>query len=1137
MTVLIELQQQPAALAYAAALDAQTMAAAVDAGRAQIDVVATEQQRIAAVLAGPPFNATEIFRVRRVMNAIAATVDADAMRALGTIPGVKTVRPLEREFPTTSTSVPFVGAPSLWANTIGLNLPVTGAGIRIGIIDTGIDYQHATFGGTGALEQYQQNDRTSITDGNPGNPGSIFFPTAKVLGGWDFAGDDYEAIDSPVPVPDPDPMDCHGHGTHVAGTAAGFGVNSDGTTFTGPYGPAAPFGSLRIGPGTAPQASLYALRVFGCGAARGTNLTVQAIDWAMDPNGDGDLSDHLDVINLSLGSPFGGPSSTTALAADAAAAAGVIVVAPAGNNGDTYFINGALGSAIRAISVAASSEGAAGQHLRVNAPANIAGDYTAGKPNFGLPPPVGGTTGDVVIGLDPANADGMLTTDGCSPLTNDVAGKVVLLDRGTCTFISKVKRAQDAGAIAVIIANDTDTTALDITGTDPLVVIPTVRVGLTVGTQLKTAIGGPGLNITLFSTADTIGTTSSRGPGGGPGGSSSRPFILKPDLTAPGVAISSAQTGITCTGSGFSSGCLLNDASGYLPGSVERKQDGTSMASAHVAGIMALLRQLHPTWTVEELKALAMTSALHDVTTLPGGGGLRYGPGRIGAGRVDAVLAAQASVIAFNAEDPGAVSVSFEGNVAGTATRTKRVRLVNYGTTAQTYDLAIDTVVDAPGVEYSLPGGGSVTVQPGQSIELDVVMSADASQMDRVRDATVPAVQLPLVFGLANFDRHFLSEEAGYLTFSQNGTTRLRVPVYTVPAPVAAMSAPATIDTSGNASGSTTIPLSGTGVCTGTPGAPGAGTCSGTFSTDVVSLVTPFELQVVSPANPALAPPSADLQYVGVAYSAATDRVLFGVSTWGAWSTPTDTAVNIYIDCGVYTLAGNFAADTCDGVPDGVWDLIVFNSNPGSISQIYGSTLRPPHDIFITAVWAIQRGTMVISPLTHLNRLSGAAIDSRLYDNQVAFMILDRPRLKISAATGAFNYQVLTCPGSRPLCQEWDGLPLRRGSWPVLVELSAGQPGPELRRGQPGARPRRRVASGHLEYDESDEPRIARRAAPASPQRARSARGGRRAAGYGNERSRHHAVRRAVRAIGGTAGRHSQSASPITQARRRRAFR
>ncbi|HYH84774.1 MAG TPA: post-COAP-1 domain-containing protein [Pyrinomonadaceae bacterium] len=111
--------------------------------------------------------------------------------------------------------------------------------LKIGIIDTGIDYTHADFGGPGTSAAYTSNNRAIIEPGT--------FPTAKVVGGMDFAGDAYTGANAPIP--DPDPLDCTNHGTHVAGSAAGLSVNVDGTTYTGPYDGTTPFTSLSIGPG------------------------------------------------------------------------------------------------------------------------------------------------------------------------------------------------------------------------------------------------------------------------------------------------------------------------------------------------------------------------------------------------------------------------------------------------------------------------------------------------------------------------------------------------------------------------------------------------------------------------------------------------------------------------------------------------------------------------------------------------------------------------------------------------------------------------------------------------------------------------------------------------------------------------
>jgi hypothetical protein len=155
-----------------------------------------------------------------------------------------------------------------------------------------------------------------------------------------------------VPEPDPDPYDCYGHGTHVAGIAGGYGVTTAGATYTGSYTDDLDPAGFVVGPGVAPRAELYALKVFGC--AGSSDVVDLAIEWAVDPNGDGDFADRMDVINLSLGSPYGDAYETTAVAANNAAAAGVLVIASAGNARDNYFIIGTPGTGDGVLSVAAT---------------------------------------------------------------------------------------------------------------------------------------------------------------------------------------------------------------------------------------------------------------------------------------------------------------------------------------------------------------------------------------------------------------------------------------------------------------------------------------------------------------------------------------------------------------------------------------------------------------------------------------------------------------------------------------------------------------------------------------------------------------------------------------------------------------
>src|SRR5215203_1234365 len=162
IAVLVELAEPPAALVYGNALEQnaalparQARDLAVRAAQTQLRAIALQQTRFDAALAALPGSRTEIYRVKKAYNGIAFQVDRADMNALRRLPGVRAVHILELEYPTNSTSVPFLGVPNLWANTIGLSQGLTGTGIKIGVIDTGIDYQHAHFGGTGLLADYQ----------------------------------------------------------------------------------------------------------------------------------------------------------------------------------------------------------------------------------------------------------------------------------------------------------------------------------------------------------------------------------------------------------------------------------------------------------------------------------------------------------------------------------------------------------------------------------------------------------------------------------------------------------------------------------------------------------------------------------------------------------------------------------------------------------------------------------------------------------------------------------------------------------------------------------------------------------------------------------------------------------------------
>ena len=317
----------------------------------------------------------------------------------------------------------------------------TGNGVKVGVIDTGVDIDHPDLGGGG------------VPNGTP-------FPTARIVHGYDLVGDDFNADPAspaynPVPVPDARPDDCNGHGTHVAGI-----VGANGTV-----------------KGVAPGVTFGAYRVFGCDGSTTSDIMIEAMERA--------YGDRMDIINMSIGAARQWPQYPTAQAASRLVKKGVIVVASIGNNGpggsapDGLYSAGAPGVGELVIGVA-SFDNAQITQIAFRVDSTLYG-YTqaAGSP----PAPTSGQ-----LQLD---RTGTPTTanDACNPLAPaSLTGKAVLIRRGTCSFYQKSFNAQAAGAAAVVLYNNVAGPLNPTVAGAPPITIPVVALSDTQGIALDARI-------------------------------------------------------------------------------------------------------------------------------------------------------------------------------------------------------------------------------------------------------------------------------------------------------------------------------------------------------------------------------------------------------------------------------------------------------------------------------------------------------------------------------------------------------------------------------------------------------------------------------------------------------------------------
>ena len=527
-----------------------------------------------------------------VVNGVAINPMGATATALAKGPDVADVSSSYLRHRTMDVSIGLINARTLWALEPG-GTSNAGAGIKIGIIDTGIDETHLFLTDASLVVPpgYPKCDSTDSAAGIPNV--DCRFTSNKVIVAKVFQTstkfDAHAAQD---------------HGTHVSGTAAGV------------HGTCAPFVGCAMS-GVAPKAFLGNYNVFpGNIVSTPSYVIARAIETA--------VIDGMDVLNLSLGGTVVHMMEVDTVAVNNAVRAGLVVAVAAGNAGPGPGTVEAPGVAANAITPGASTN----PHfvgIPITAPIGAIGAALGEFANF--------------VPAITATYTTITPTNGCTSISTSLLGKIALIARGTCSFSTKIRNAQTAGAVGVLIYNNVlgDPTAMAQDGTPNQPTIPAVMVSLNNGSAIASlspntvTVDGTTQQefLTDGSSADILAGFSSRGPS---------PFTLsiKPDLTAPGVNVYSSVPSFDCG----SPPCFA-----FF--------QGTSMATPHTAGSAALLLQLHPSWSPAQIKSALVNTAHRPVTSPTPPGAELLNPMDRGSGRID-LASASATPLTF---DP--VSVSF----------------------------------------------------------------------------------------------------------------------------------------------------------------------------------------------------------------------------------------------------------------------------------------------------------------------------------------------------------------------------------------------------------------------------------------------------------------------------------------------
>jgi minor extracellular serine protease Vpr len=487
------------------------------------------------------------------------------------------------------------------------NNRLTGKGVKVGVIDTGIDYHHPDL-------------------------------SRNYKGGHDLVDGDKDPMESNS---QDGPMTLHG--THVAGIIAANG---------------------RIN-GVAPDAEVIAYRALGPGGSGTTEQVLSAIEEA--------IKDKVDILNLSLGNNINGPDLPISLALNKAADEGIVPVTSSGNSGPNLWTVGSPGTAAKAISVGASTPPLKIPYLSVDGlHEKIRLEPMQGSQNWSL---------DRSYQL----AFGGL---GKPEELKDVKGKIALIERGEITFQEKAENAHKEGAIAVVIYNNMNGPFVG--NLQAEVEIPVTTISKKDGTKLKKHISQMGgfAQTNIIEEKDLLADFSSRGP-------VTSTWDIKPDVVAPGVAITSTVPG------------------GYLA------LQGTSMAAPHVAGAAALIKQAHPDWSPEKVKAALMNTAKSIVNQK----GQPYRTYEQGAGRIqiDEAIRTKSLVI------PASLQFGKFKLAEDQHQHKQYVTIENISHKTQTYSFTLPK--QESGIKWEMPF--SFKLKPKESKRVEIKMTVEPSMLKK----------------------------------------------------------------------------------------------------------------------------------------------------------------------------------------------------------------------------------------------------------------------------------------------------------------------------------------------------------------------------------------------------------------------